>query len=212
MSIDKNRKNKEDSYQHNDNNDPSDFIDRAINLDPKFFAQQQKIPTEKKVDYPKHLLRTESIYDIKQSTSRFIMMQEQKEKEDYNRIRRNDKSFWRDYFALMQDFINAYILKNGKDKYDTVHRKVYESNLISGFISKAKYNCQTVDHLIILSYVNGCVTFLLSKPETEALAGLLVLQRWNDEVNSHYQLKSAEELKKTAFYILQRTDTTFLLP
>jgi hypothetical protein len=115
------------------------------------------------------------------------------------------------YTDVCQTAFKNYQNTFGYEKYDKVVKKVYESNKISGLISRCKFHIQTVDHLTILSYINVIPYFLFSKPETEAIAALLVLLRWNEEVNAEYKLKSNDDLKGIAVNIIERTKTRTLL-
>ncbi len=103
----------------------------------------------------------------------------------------------------------AYIREFGERKFKTVLEKVMTSNKISGLISTAKYKGVSPGSKDFLYCLNEIPYFIFSRGQTQALAALIALQRWNEEVNSQQFLLSEESLRLRAVNILEESKVTF---
>lgn len=113
------------------------------------------------------------------------------------------------YDEILEYVISAYIREFGERKFKTVLDKIMTSNKISGLISTAKYKGVPPGSKDILYSLNEIPYFIFSRGQTQALAALIALQRWNDEVNSQQYLLSEEGLRLRAVNILEESKVTF---
>jgi len=113
------------------------------------------------------------------------------------------------YAEIVEYFLSTYVREFGERKFKTIVDKIMTSNKISGLISTAKYKGIPPGSNDILYSLNEIPYFIFSRGQTQALAGLIALQRWNEEVNSQYFLLSDEGISIRALDILQQSKITF---
>jgi hypothetical protein len=113
------------------------------------------------------------------------------------------------YDEILKYVISAYIREFGEHKFKTVLDKIMTSNKISGLISKSKYKSIPLGSKDFLFCLNEIPYFIFSRGQTQAVAALIALQRWNEEVNSQYYLLSEEGLKIRAVNIIEELKITF---
>ena len=114
-----------------------------------------------------------------------------------------------DYSEILDYAITSYIREFGERKFKTVLNKVMTSNKISGLISTAKYKGVPPDSKDLLYCLNEIPYFIFSRGQTQAVAALIALQRWNEEVNSQQFLLSEDGLRLRAVNILEESKVTY---
>jgi len=114
-----------------------------------------------------------------------------------------------DYMEILEYFTDSYIREFGERKFKTVLEKIMTSNKISGLISTAKYRRIPPGSRDLLYCLNEIPYFMFSRGQTQAVAALLALERWNEEVNSQQYLLNDDGLKLRAINILQDSKATF---
>lgn len=114
-----------------------------------------------------------------------------------------------EYNKILEYVVTAYTKEFGERKFKTVLNKIITSNKISGLISTARYKGVVPGSMDFLYCLNEIPYFIFSRGQTQALAALIALERWNEEVNSEQFLLSEEELKLRAVNILEESKVTF---
>ncbi len=114
-----------------------------------------------------------------------------------------------EYSEILEYVISAYIREFGDSKFKTVLDKVMTSNKISGLISTVKYKEVAPGSKDFLYCLNEIPYFIFSRGQTQALAALIALQRWNEEVNSQQFLLNDEGLRLRAVNIIEESKVTF---
>lgn len=113
------------------------------------------------------------------------------------------------YDEILEYVVSAYIREFGERKFKTVLDKIMTSNKISGLISTAKYKGVAPGSKDFLYSLNEIPYFIFSRGQTQAVAALIALQRWNEEVNSQEYLLSEDGLRIRAVNILEESKATF---
>lgn len=114
-----------------------------------------------------------------------------------------------EYNEILDLFISSYIKEFGELKFRTILDKVMTSSKISGLISTARYHNIPPSANNILNCLNEIPYFIFSRGQTQAVAALITLERWNEEVNSHQYLLDYDGLKNRAIRILEESKSTF---
>lgn len=114
-----------------------------------------------------------------------------------------------EYEEIIDLFISSYIKEFGELKFKTILDKVMTSNKVSGLISTARYKGVPPGYNDILYCLNEIPYFIFSRGQTQAVAALIALERWNDEVNSNQFLLDQSGLKLRAIKILEESKVTF---
>ena len=113
------------------------------------------------------------------------------------------------YDEILDYVISEYIREFGERKFKTVLNKIMTSNKISGLISTVKYKGVSPGSMDFLYCLNGILYFVFSRGQTRAVAALIALQRWNEEVNFQQYLLSEEGLRLRAVNILEESKIAF---
>jgi ATP-dependent Lon protease len=113
------------------------------------------------------------------------------------------------YDEILEYIIVAYTREFGERKFKTVLDKIMTSNKISGLISTLKNKGVPPGSKDFLYCLNEIPYFIFSRGQTQAVAALIALQRWNQEVNSKQYLLSEDGLRLRAVNILKETKITF---
>lgn len=106
------------------------------------------------------------------------------------------------YDQMLEYVLNHYIKHNGQEKAAKLVRKVYSSDSLSGLISRSRLFSFAIEAKHIVGKVNAIPFFLFSNGDTLLTASMVVLERWNSEVNENYRIASDEELKNMAVDIV----------
>lgn len=114
-----------------------------------------------------------------------------------------------DYEEILELFFSYYIKQYGEIKFKTILDKVMTSNKISGLISTARYKNVPPGYNDILYCLNEIPYFIFSRGQTQAVAALIALERWNNEVNSTLYLLDQSGLKLRAIKIIEESKVTF---
>ena len=114
-----------------------------------------------------------------------------------------------DYIEILEYFTDSYIKEFGERKFRTILEKIMTSDKISGLISTVKYKGIPPGSKDFLYCLNEIPYFIFSRGQTQAIAALLALERWNEEVNSQQYLLTDEGLKLRAINILKDSKATF---
>ena len=114
-----------------------------------------------------------------------------------------------DYEELVKFFISLYVKEFGERKFNTIYQKVMTSDKISGLISTSRFKSMPPGSNNFLYCLNEIPYFIFSRGQTQAVAGLIALERWNIEVNSDLFLVSDEGLRVRALGILEESKVTF---
>lgn len=107
-----------------------------------------------------------------------------------------------EYTEIVQNYFAWYITQFGVAKAQIIVDKVLASDKISGLIARLRYNNHTPLAKNFLELLNTIPYFFMPTGQTQALACLLALQRWNEEVNYKTENLSQQELKKIALEII----------
>jgi hypothetical protein len=113
------------------------------------------------------------------------------------------------YGEILEHAITSYVREFGERKFKTVLDKIMTSNKISGLISTAKYRGVPPGSKDFLYCLNEIPYFIFSRGQTQAVAALIALQRWNEEVNSQQFILNDEGLRLRAVNILEESKATF---
>ena len=108
------------------------------------------------------------------------------------------------YAEFLLSEVNNFKATKGEGKYFKILRKVTSSNKIGGLISHLRYSKLVPDATEIVACLNEIPYFIFSSSQTQAMAGLLVLQRWHEEINVHTQQFTVGELHAVAEMILDK--------
>ena len=115
------------------------------------------------------------------------------------------------YFEILEFVIFSYSREYGEIKFKKIFEKVMTSNKISGLISTVKYKGLPPGSKDFLYCLNEIPFFIFSSNKTQALAALIALQRWNEEVNSQEFLLSEDGLRLRALNILNESKVSLLI-
>jgi len=108
-----------------------------------------------------------------------------------------------EYHEIFEITMNSYIKEFGERKFRKIFNKMMTSNKISGLISTARHKGVPPGSKDFLYSLNEIPYFIFSRGQTQAVAALIGLQRWNEEVNIHQMLLDGEGLKLRAINILK---------
>lgn len=114
-----------------------------------------------------------------------------------------------EYNEIFDFVIRSYIREFGERKFKIILDKVMTSNKVSGLISTAKYKRIPPGANDYLYCLNEIPYFIFSRGQTQAVAALIALQRWNEEVNSQQFILFEEDLRSRALSILEISKVTF---
>ena len=114
-----------------------------------------------------------------------------------------------EYSEILDYVFSSYIREFGERKFKIVFEKIMTSNKMSGLISTAKYQGVAPDSKDILYCLNEITYFIFCKGQTQAVASLIALERWNEEVNSQQYLLSDQGLRLRAVNIIEESKITF---
>ena len=103
---------------------------------------------------------------------------------------------------LCQNFFANYIDEFGSEKLAAAHDKIRRSNKVSSLINRSEFlkAVPSAEHFI--NTVPAIPYFFFAKDRTLALGCILALLRWNDEVNSVYEVMNESELYGNVMKIL----------
>lgn len=108
-------------------------------------------------------------------------------------------SFQRMSFSEIVDFtIDKYAMEKGREKAHKLYTKVMTSNKLSGLIAKSRYMRVAPTSYDIMACIAETPFFLFKSNFANVCAAVMFLHRWNDEVNSTFELKTDDELKDMA--------------
>lgn len=113
------------------------------------------------------------------------------------------------YDEIVEHVINSYKREFGERKFKTVLEKIMTSNKVSRVINTVKDKGVPPGSRDFLYCLNEIPYFIFSRGQTQALAALIALQKWNEEVNSQQYLLGEEGLKLRAVSILEESKITF---
>ena len=109
------------------------------------------------------------------------------------------------YNEIVDYMIETHIHLYGEDKFKKILDKVMTSNKISGLISTLRYKGVPPGSKDFLYCLHEIPYFLSSHNQTVAIAALLALERWNEEVNSQQFLLNEDGLRLRAVNILRES-------
>lgn len=107
------------------------------------------------------------------------------------------------YNEILRFFVALYTKDLGEEKFVKITEKILTSNKVSGLISTSKYHQTPITARDILYTINGILFFTFSSNRTQAMAALMTLERWNQEVNSQLHLANHNTLKSIAIEIIK---------
>ena len=98
------------------------------------------------------------------------------------------------FHEFLDDTIQKYIRYHGRDKFTKVLVKVMSANKPNKLIALSKIHRTIPTAKIFLACICETPYFLFVSNETQALAALLLLNRWDEEVNRDIDALDDEEL------------------
>ena len=107
---------------------------------------------------------------------------------------------------IIENFINIYTRKHGRDKVNKIIHKVKDSTKIAALDSFSIQKRVLLNYVDFGSAVNATMWFMIQSNTTQALAVLIAAQLWHERVNSIYQFGSYRELRDNALMILKKYD------
>ncbi len=107
---------------------------------------------------------------------------------------------------IIENFINIYTRKHGRDKVNKIINKVKDSTKIAALDSFSIQKRVLLNYVDFGSAVNATMWFMIQSNTTQALAVLIAAQLWHERVNSIYQFGSYRELRDNALMILKKYD------
>lgn len=116
------------------------------------------------------------------------------------------------YEEILVFYFNRYKQESGEEKFNKIFERVQTSNKISGLLSKSRFHNVYFTSKTIMLCVLDIPYFTFSSSKTKALAALLALKRWNDEVKSSLLLLEDNDLKEYILEILNELKPSFENP
>jgi hypothetical protein len=107
-------------------------------------------------------------------------------------------------------FTKTYVNDLGEAKYIKIAEKILTSNKMSNLLSRSRYQNIAVAPKDLLHTINSIPYFMFTSNRNQALAGLLALQRWNNDVNIGFTLANEETLKRMAIEIIKELKAHFI--
>jgi hypothetical protein len=106
----------------------------------------------------------------------------------------------------MEQFVSIHISEYGKEKSIEISSKVHNSNAAKEFLRRAeiaKFRPKADDYM---TATHSNINFTFSKPESIAVACLVLLCKWEISVGKKFGLADDDYLKITFFTILDKCD------
>lgn len=113
-----------------------------------------------------------------------------------------------EYHQILEEFINIFTTQCGKLQFEEVKRRIDSSNTFNKLISKSKINRSYFNDQTIVGGLLTIPYFMFKGGYVQFLASLLVLERWNKEVNFLYGLLDEQELRNIATDMFSYIDRT----
>jgi hypothetical protein len=110
---------------------------------------------------------------------------------------------------ILEYVISTYIREFGERRFKKVLGETMISNKMYGLICTAKYKMIPPGSKDFLYSLNQIPYFIFSRGQTQAVAALIALQRWNVEINTQQYLLSEGGLRLRAIKILAESKVTF---
>jgi len=108
-----------------------------------------------------------------------------------------------DYRTIIENNIKYYLEEYGRLKFDKVLKKIQNSKKIASLLALSYSKSFIPNNKDFLYSLNEIPFFIFSKPETLKIAGLLSLERWNQECNPENSLGNDDKLKEIALAIIE---------
>ena len=106
------------------------------------------------------------------------------------------------YKEILKIMAKYYALEFGTRKFHTIFDKIYTSNKINSLLNTSKVKNIALNHKDYLYCLNSIPYFMFCKGQTQAMACLLALERWDIEINSQLKFRDEEQLKAIALQII----------
>ncbi|MFA7301969.1 MAG: hypothetical protein WC069_06685 [Candidatus Shapirobacteria bacterium] len=110
------------------------------------------------------------------------------------------------YKTIIENSLKNYIDEYGRLKFDKVISKVQNSKKITNLLSISLQKHIVPNKNDYLYSLSEIPYFIFSKPDTLAIAGILCLERWNQDCNKDFYLADENELIKIALDILKASN------
>lgn len=113
------------------------------------------------------------------------------------------------YEVLLHNMYSSFIREFGQRKFDKIYDKIHSSNKVREFIIKSKrlglapYLTHNIELLNEIPY------FIFSRGQTMAIGALILLEKWDQEVNQQSLISNSEELRSRAVFILTENKSQF---
>ena len=106
------------------------------------------------------------------------------------------------YDELMNFYIMNYVSKYGKDKLDSLSYKIRDSEKVNELIMVTMLNSTYPSAKEFVFVICDIPYFVSQSNETVKMASLIVLHKWNKEVNQHWHFVDQNGLLKMAIQIV----------
>ena len=110
------------------------------------------------------------------------------------------------YKQILESNIRFYLNEYGRKKFHKVLQKVQTSKKLGNILKLSIQMMKAPNENDYLYNLMETPIFMFAKPDTIAMAGLLLLERWNQECNTELDLANEIELKEIAFRILLKCE------
>ncbi len=107
------------------------------------------------------------------------------------------------YDELVALYFELYIKDYGELKFNRVAEKILTSNKVKELIDLSEFHAAPVTAKQILYTINSVGFFVFRSNRTQALGALLILHKWNEEVNTELHLLNQPSLKLITMEILK---------
>lgn len=110
------------------------------------------------------------------------------------------------YTLLYKSYLEEFKKEFGEREFNSILNKIAKSEKVAKLINQSIDKNVALTHNEIVPCIMSMISFMFANKNKVALASVLVLQRWNYECNTYYQLKDDHELYKSLRDILKSCD------
>lgn len=114
-----------------------------------------------------------------------------------------------EFNELLEHIYSSYAREFGERKLSEVMNKVITSKKVEGFIKESKLRKIPPHNNYIIQMLNEIPFFIFSRGQTIVVGAMLVLQMWNEEVNSKTNMLTDDELLQRAKFIINESKSMF---
>lgn len=111
--------------------------------------------------------------------------------------------------TLIDSFIKYYISEFGERKFRNILHKIETSNKIEKLFNELRRTNEYPDPVTTFSYINAIPFFILSRGQTQTVGALLILKKWQDEINSKKRILNDYDVMRLTVDMIKEMAATF---